>query len=161
MNFFSLLSVLFAFIFLILLPFLLILVLFLSPHAPSRPLSKNALSFFIRDVISEVYTSSGTPLPSVSRSSFSSTSSIPSGSSSCSASALWAHGVRGVAASLAVRRNAPLSSVLEAATRSSAFVFTSFYLTDVQFSSSRGFRLGPVVAAGSVVVGHGVYVTVV
>ena len=44
-----------------------------------------------------------------------------------------------------------LSAVLEAATWSSASVFTSFYLSDVQFSSSVGFSLGPVVAAGAVV----------
>ena len=47
-------------------------------------------------------------------------------------------------------RNAPLSSVLAAATWSST-VFTSFYLKDVQFSSPMGFSLGPVVAAGAVV----------
>ena len=75
--------------------------------------------------------------------------SLPS--SSHSASSLRAHGVRGVATSLAFRRNTPLSSVLEAATWSSPTIFTSFYLTDVQLSSSRGFSLGPVVAAGSVV----------
>ena len=44
----------------------------------------------------------------------------------------------------------PFFSVLEAATWSSASVFTSFYLSDVQFSSSQGFGLGPVVAAGAV-----------
>ena len=59
--------------------------------------------------------------------------------------------MRGVAASWPFLRNAPLSSILAAATWSSSSVFTSFYLTDVQFSSSRGFSLGPVVAAGSVV----------
>ena len=125
--------------------------LFVSLRSPSRPLSKNTLSFFIRDVISDAYTSLGTPLPSVSCSSSSFTSSLPSGSSSHSASALWAHGVHGVALSLGFCWNAPLTSVLEAATWASASVFTSFYLTDVQFSSSRGFSLGQVVAAGSVV----------
>ena len=59
--------------------------------------------------------------------------------------------MRGVAASWAFSRNAPLSSILAAATWSSSSVFTSFYLTDVQFSSSQGFGLGPLVAAGSVV----------
>ena len=34
---------------------------------------------------------------------------------------------------------------------SSSSFFTSFYLSDIQFSSSLGFSLGPVVAAGSVV----------
>ena len=48
---------------------------------------------------------------------------------------------------------APLPSVLKAATWSSSSVFTSFYLKDVQFSSSSGYGLGLVVAAGSVVYG--------
>ena len=59
--------------------------------------------------------------------------------------------MRGVAASWAFSRNASLSSILEAATWSSSSVFTSFYLFDVQFSSSCGFSLGPLVVAGSVV----------
>ena len=119
--------------------------LFVSPRAPSRFLSKNALSFFICDVITEAYSSSGSPLPSVPFS-----SSLPSGSSR-SSSSLRAHGVHGMAPSFAFHRNASLASILEAATWSSASVFTSFfYLKDVQFSSSSSFSLGPVVAAGSV-----------
>ena len=59
--------------------------------------------------------------------------------------------MRGVAASWPFLHNAPLSSILAAATWSSSSVFTSFYQTDVQFSSSSGFSLGPVVVAGSVV----------
>ena len=103
--------------------------LFVSP----RSLSKNALSFFLRDVISRAYSS-------------------PSSSTSTSApSSSRAHSVRGVAASWAFARNASLSSVLAAASWSSSTVFTSFYLSDVQFSSSQGFSLGPVVVAGSVV----------
>ena len=113
--------------------------LFISPRTPSRPLSKNALSFFIRDVIAESYSSVGLSLPSVSSSS--STSSLSS-SSSRPRSSVRAHGVRGVATSWAFHRNAPLSAVLEAATWFSAFVFTSFYLSDVQFSSFRGFQFG-------------------
>ena len=62
-----------------------------------------------------------------------------------------AHGVQGVAASWAFHRNASLSSILEAATWSSASVFTSFCLSVVQFSSSQEFGLGPVEAAGAVV----------
>ena len=85
------------------------------------------------------------PLPS---SSFSSGSSRPSSSSFAS---FQAHSVRGIVASVAFVRNAPLSSILEAATWSSSTVFTSFYFKDVQFSSPLGFSLGPVVATGSVV----------
>ena len=120
--------------------------LFISPRAPSRSLSKNALSFFLWSVIVDSYSSAGLSLPVVS-----SSSSASSSSSSHPRSSFRAHGVRGVAASWAFHRNASLSSVLEAATWSSASVFTSFYLSDVQFSSSQGFGLGPVVAAGSVV----------
>ena len=125
--------------------------LFVSPRAPTRPLSKNTHSFFIRYVIAEAYSSAGVSLPSVSLPSSSSSSSSFSSSSSRPRFSLRAHGVRAVATSWAFQRNAPLASVLEAASWSSAAVFTSFYLTDVQFSSSHGFCLGPVVATGSVV----------
>ena len=111
--------------------------LFVSPRSPSSSFSKNALSFFLRDVISRAYSSS------------SASSAGPSSSSTPSSSR--AHSVRGVAASWAFARNASLSSILAAASWSSSSVFTSFYLSDVQFSSSSGFSLGPVVAAGSVV----------
>ena len=63
---------------------------------------------------------------------------------------LRAHSVRGVAVSWAFARNASLSSILAAASWSSAYVVTSFYLSDVQFSS-HDFSLGPLVVAGSVV----------
>ena len=107
--------------------------LFVSPHSTARSLSKNALSFFLRDVISRAYYSSS------------------SSSSASAPSSARARSVRGVATSWAFARNASLSSVLAAASWSSSTVFTSFYLSDVQFSSSQGFSLGPVVAAGSVV----------
>ena len=102
--------------------------LFDSPRSPSRSLSKNALSFFLRDVISSAYSSS---------------SSTPAAGSS-SAPSSRAHSVLGVATSWAFARNASLSSLLAAASWSSASVFTS-YLSDVQFSSSHGFSLGPLV----------------
>ena len=44
-------------------------------------------------------------------------------------------------------RNVPLASILESATWSSPSVFSSFYLSNVQFSSSSGYGLGPLVAA--------------
>ena len=94
---------------------------------------KECPSFFLRDVISSAYSSSSS----------SASSSAPSSSR--------AHSVRGVAASWAFARNASLSSILAAASWSSSSVFTSFYLSDFQFSSSHGFSLGPVVSAGSVV----------
>ena len=124
--------------------------LFVSPRSPSCPLSKNALSFFLREVISQASSPSSSSASS-STASHSVPSSSSSGSPRPSSSSFRAHSVRGVAASVAFVRNAPLSSVLAAATWSSSSVFTSFYLKDVQFSSPRGFSLGPVVAAGAVV----------
>ena len=122
--------------------------LFVSPRSPSLSLPKNALSFFIPEVIAEVYSSAGRSLPSAPSSS---SSSVSSSSSSCPRCSLCVHGMRGVAASWAFHRNAPLASILESATWSSPSVFSSFYLSDVQFSSSSGYGLGPLVAAGSVV----------
>ena len=112
--------------------------LFVSPCSPSRSLSKTALSFFLRDVISCAYSSS------------SSSASFTGPSSSAAApSSSRAHSVRGVVTSWAFARNASLSSILAAASWSSSSVFTS-YLSHVQFSSSLGLSLCPVVAAGSV-----------
>ena len=99
-----------------------------SPRAPSRSLSKNALSFFLRSVITLSFPPSSHPP-----------------SSSC------AHSIRAVSTSAAFSRNVSLASILAAATWSSSTAFTSFYLRDVQFSSSSGFSLGPLVAADAVI----------
>ena len=104
--------------------------LFVSPCSPSWVLSKNALSFFLRDLIACASSSSA---------------------GSSSSSAFRAHSVRGVVTSWAFSRNASFSSILAAATWSFSYVFTYFYLKDVQFSSSSGFSLEPLVAAGCVV----------
>ena len=103
--------------------------LFVSPRAPSRSLSKNALSFFLCSVISLSF-----PPPS-----------HPTSSSS------HAHSIRAVSTSAAFSRNVPLASILAAASWSSSTVFTSFYMRDVQCSSSSGFSLGPLVAADAVI----------
>ena len=104
--------------------------LVVSSRSPSRPLSKNALSFFLRSVIHQ---------------------SLPSSSSVSSSSSVRVHSIRGMAASTAFSRSTSLVSILGAATWSSSTVFTSFYLRDVQSSLGSGFSLGPVVAAGAVV----------
>ena len=70
--------------------------LFVSPHSPSRSLSKNALSFLFRDVISSAYSSSSSTTPSAA------------GSSSAPSSSLRAHIVCGVATSWAFARNVSL-----------------------------------------------------
>ena len=125
--------------------------LFVSPRAPSHPLSKNALSVFLREVISQPSSSSSFSSSSSSGPSAPSPSPSSSGLSCPAASSFRLHSIRGVGASVAFAHNAPLSSVLAVATWPSFTVFTSLYLKDVQFSFPLGFSLGPVVAAGAVV----------
>ena len=99
--------------------------LFVSPRCPSRPLSKNAVSFSLRDVIS----SAGASRPEVGR--------------------LRAHDIRGVFTSVAFHRNWSVSAVLESATWSSSSVLSSFYLRDLQHEHDGILSLGPFVAAGT------------
>ena len=99
--------------------------LFVSPRRPTRHLSKNALSFFLREVIS----AAGATRPQVGP--------------------LRAHEVRSVSTSVAFHRNWSVSSVLESATWSSSSVFSSFYLRDIQHEFDGLLSLGPFVAAGS------------
>ena len=101
--------------------------LFVSPSRPSRPLSKNAISFFLRDVISHA----GAARPEVGR--------------------LRAHDIRSVSTSVAFHRNWSVSSVLESATWASSSVFTSFYLRHLQHEFDGILSLGPFVAAGSTI----------
>ena len=102
--------------------------LFASPCTPTRLISKNALSYFFRNVILQ---------------------SLPSPPSS--SSSVWAHSICSVSNSAAFSHNVALPDILAAATWSSSTDFTSFYLRDVQFTSVNGFGLGPVVAAGAVI----------
>ena len=104
--------------------------LFVSPRCPWKAISKNAISFFIREVIREAESSLSDPGPSARQ---------------------GAHSVRGMATSTAFLNNLSISKVLEAATWRSPLVFTTFYLKDVQFSSPSGFSLGPCVTANAVV----------
>ena len=99
--------------------------LFVSPRRPTRHLSKNALSFFLREVIS----AAGATRPQVG--------------------SLRAHEVRSVSTSVAFHRNWSVSSVLESATWASSSVFSSFYLRDIQHEYDGLLSLGPFVAAGS------------
>ena len=99
--------------------------LFVSPRCPSRAMSKNAVSFFLREVIS----AAGAARPQVG--------------------SLRAHGVRSVSTSVAFHRNWSVTSVLESATWASSSVFSSFYLRDIQHEYDGLLSLGPFVAAGS------------
>ena len=99
--------------------------LFVSPSCPTRALSKNALSFFLRRVIKD-------------------SGSVVDGSSP------RAHSIRGIATSALFLRNWSVSKVLETATWRSNPVFASFYLRDTSFTLDGCRSLGPYVAAGGV-----------
>ena len=99
--------------------------LFISPSFPTRALSKNLVSFFLREVIHGAEAAR----PEVGT--------------------VRAHDVRGVSTSVAFHRNWSVSAVLDAATWSSSSVFTSFYLRDRQHEFHDLRSLGPFVAAGS------------
>ena len=99
--------------------------LFVSPRRPSRSMSKNAVSFFLREVI----TAAGASRPEVG--------------------SILAHEIRGISTSVAFHRNWSVSAVLESATWRSSSVFSSFYLCDIQHEYDGIRSLGPFVVAGS------------
>ena len=84
--------------------------LLISPHHPSCPLSRNALSFFLRQVILD-------------------TGAVVEGSLPPRA-----HSIRAVVTSAAFLRNWSVSKVLEAATWQSNPVFTSLFQRHFLFS---------------------------
>ena len=98
--------------------------LFLSPRRPSHALSKNAISFFLCEVIH----GSGAGKPEVS--------------------SVRAHVVMGISTSTGFHQNWSVASVLESATWRSSSVFASFYLRDLQHEFEGICSLGPFVAAG-------------
>ena len=99
----------------------------ISPSRPSHALSKNALSFFLRETISEAI-----------------------GSGSDGGPSPRAHSIRGMGTSLAFSRNWSVSDVMKAVSWRSNTVFASCYLREVSFSFEDHFTLGPVVAGGQV-----------
>ena len=101
--------------------------LFVSPRNQTRPLSKNAISFFLRDLITKF------GLPQNER------NSRPR-----------AHSIRAMAASLAFHKNCPVDKIIETATWRTNSVFSSFYLKDLAFEHENLNSLSPVVVAGQV-----------
>ena len=99
--------------------------LFISPRRLSRAMSKNAVSFFLREVIA----TAGAARPHIG--------------------SLRAHEVRSVSTSVAFHRNWSVSAVLELATWASSSVFSSFYLRDIQHEYDGLLAWGPFVAAGT------------
>ena len=98
--------------------------LFVSPRRPSHSLSKNVVSFFLREVIHEA---------DAARSEVGS---------------VRAHSIRVVLTSSAFHRSWSVSSVLKSATWRTNSVFASFYLRDLQHEFNELRSWGPFVAAG-------------
>ena len=103
--------------------------LFVSPSDHKRTMSKNAMSFFLRQLITE----SGAV-----------SSSVPP----------RAHYIRGIATSLNYYSNLSISAIKEAATWKSNRVFAMRYLKDMSATRSRLKGMGPLIAAGSAVHQH-------
>ena len=98
--------------------------LFVSPRCPFRAMSKNGISFLLREVI------------------------VQSGASSEEVATPMGLSIRSIATSSAFFKNWSISSVLEAASWKSNTVFTSFYFRDLQYVFEGVRSLGPFVAAG-------------
>ena len=103
--------------------------LFVSPSDPKRTMSKNAMSFFLRQLITESGAVSSLVPPR-------------------------AHDIRGIATSLNYYSNLSISAIKEAATWKSNRVFAMRYLKDMSATRSRLKGMGPLIAAGSAVHQH-------
>ena len=105
--------------------------LFVSPADKSRPLSKNALSYLLKETILQAHRSLPENLLMPLR--------------------VRAHDIRGIATSLNLWRNKSVESILNAASWRTPSVFAAHYLHDVERSDGATFSLGPIVAAGDIV----------
>lgn len=105
--------------------------LFVSVRSPNRPMSKAAISFFLRDIIKESHQSFPVELGLLLK--------------------VRAHDIRGIAASMLLWKNSSISSILEAACWKTPSVFADYYLKDIQRQEGEVYALGPVVAAGDIV----------
>ena len=103
--------------------------LFVSPSDPKRTMSKNAMSFFRRQLITESGAVSSLVPPR-------------------------AHDICGIATSLNYYSNLSISAIKEAATWKSNRVFAMRYLKDNATTRSRLKGMGPLIAAGSAVHQH-------
>ena len=97
--------------------------LFVSPRNPERAMSKNAISFYLRQLITD------------------------SGAMSASRPTR-AHDIRGIATSLNYYSNLSLSNLMQVATWKSNRVFASRYLKEVSASQDNIRRFSPLVIAG-------------
>ena len=105
--------------------------LFLAPRNPSRAASKNALAYFLKSTILEAYKNMSEDTARLYR--------------------VTPHEIRAVSASLSFAHNLSIDAVLEAAQWRSNTVFTSHYLKDVSIEYQNCRSLGPIVAAGTII----------
>ena len=91
--------------------------LFISPRVRSKAITKNAISFFLRETIVQA----GSLSPDQCR----------------------AHDVRGISTSASFWTNWPLNKILEAASWKSANVFTKHYLKDMESAAEECRSVGP------------------
>ena len=105
--------------------------LFVSLRDRSKPLSKNALSYLLKETILHSHRELGEDHFPVMR--------------------VKAHDIRGVATSLNLWRNKSFSVILDAASWKTPSVFANHYLRDVERVDGDTFSLGPIVAGGGVV----------
>lgn len=105
--------------------------LFLSVKNPARPLSKAAISYFLRQLIKEAHKNFPDHAAPLLR--------------------VRAHDIRGVATSLLWSRNRSVSDILEVACWRTQSVFANHYLSSIQRSHDDVFAIGPIVAAGGII----------
>ncbi|MEL7079715.1 MAG: hypothetical protein AAGM46_28140, partial [Cyanobacteria bacterium J06582_2] len=105
--------------------------LFCAVKNPSRPMSKNGVSFFLREVISKAHESFPVDSMPLFR--------------------VKAYDVRSVATSFAFLRNVPLQGIIDSVAWKTQSVFACNYLKDISFGYGDGHSLGPIVSAGFVV----------
>ena len=105
--------------------------LFVAPKDPTRAASKNAIAYFLKSTIKEAYLSVSEETMRLYK--------------------VTPHEVRAVATSLAFEHNLAIETVLEAAQWRSNTVFTGHYLKDVGIQYQNCRALGPIVAAGSII----------
>ena len=98
--------------------------LFVSPRNRNRPMTKNAISFYLRQVITDSGAVSSTSRPA------------------------RAHDIRGISTSLHYLTNLSISRVMELVTWKSNRVFALRYLKDMSRTQSRLGRSGALVVAG-------------
>ena len=104
--------------------------LFLSTGRSKKVVSKNTISFWLRETIRKAYEASGQEAKAVR---------------------IRTHEIRGIAPTLLFRRNFAVEQVLRAGVWKSQTTFSSFYLRDITHKSLDTFHLGPIVAAQGIV----------